>query len=1219
MIRHLTIRAPWHDTRWNGSVCRSPKDNSYCIALDRIREERQDDAEELLAGSSWANLEPAKLPPCIAENGGFMSPKPWARVFNHPYISSSKQTHGQLKSTRFEVPEYSALAVPFWYMLKGNQNALQDRLAEQLPADVAAPFNTAWVFGSARQEALLEYFNRQLTPEESLAVFYTKEGQPVSESLNRLIVGVGRVLSVGGLWQYDSEGDTFPLWERVIRHSIRPEGADGFLLPYQDYLEPTGDEAEDARRLDLLQEVAVSVESGHMDAYSYASQLAGPDSMLSTLVKVLESVRAVRRHGIAKGDWGKREEWLNAQIAKTWRQRGAFPGTGAALEALGLRLGTALFYELMAKGDIKEDSDPWGRLNAILKLKIDPPQDVYKGDLAAVSATWVALPDERRDLLKLLSRFDLTPEQAKRWFDSTARSSASRFNLSDRDILANPYCISEADLGSFAEPAISVGMIDRGLWPDDTVRVKHPVPEPSCISSNSDWRRIRAALVSVLQQAGLEGDALLSETEALDRLKKLDLNPAIESSQDWLTANEANLEKLVQRISVLSNKETEQTIASLQLVEFNKFETWLAKVLKARAEKTLAELQVDWQVLLDAVLEELGVNKTSERYKDAIAEQAKALKTITSRKCSVLTGRAGTGKTTVLAALLQCEEIKQDGILLLAPTGKARVRLANVTDAEALTIAQFLFRLGRYDGERQRPLHKGENKHRQQKTVIIDECSMLTLDTLHAIFQALDMGHVQRLILVGDPNQLPPIGVGRPFADFISFLENEQASNVGAALARLSVEVRATLEGPSDTLRLASWFTRELQRADADEVLSKLKFGETLNDVAIACWKTPEELKELLVEQFQEQLGLTSADDVAGFNKALGLNDKGWVPFEDPKGIDNFQLLSPVRMHPYGVFALNRWVQSKYRSAELKKGRGKYGKTLGDEDIVVRDKVIQVVNQRNKNGFNWLTRKNTDDYLANGEIGMIARQQKGFFNVIFSDRPNITYGYSNKSFGDNSAPLELAYALTIHKSQGSEFEKVFVIVPKATKLLSRELIYTAMTRSRQQLVLLVEGDDASILFDLTKPERSQTGLRNTNLFFGVVRQEKDLIPYAEHLIHKTLKGHMVRSKSELVIANELFHQGIDYEYEREFEGVITKGIRLPDFSFVDAAGDVVIWEHLGMLSRPDYRVSWDRKRLWYEQNGYVENENLFVTSDDERGGLDASSVQQAAQAVKDLI
>ena len=108
-----------------------------------------------------------------------------------------------------------------------------------------------------------------------------------------------------------------------------------------------------------LREIAVAADGPHIRAFSYGSELATADVALSTLVRCLESVRLVRTHAIASGPWQKREEWLNRQIALTWRDRGAFPGLGAALEAVGMRLGTALALELRASGMVRPEDNPW--------------------------------------------------------------------------------------------------------------------------------------------------------------------------------------------------------------------------------------------------------------------------------------------------------------------------------------------------------------------------------------------------------------------------------------------------------------------------------------------------------------------------------------------------------------------------------------------------------------------------------------------------------------------------------------------------------------------------------------------------------------------------------------------------------------------------------------------------------------------------------------------
>jgi hypothetical protein len=169
-----------------------------------------------------------------------------------------------------------------------------------------------------------------------------------------------------------------------------------------------------------------------------------------------------------------------------------------------------------------------------------------------------------------------------------------------------------------------------------------------------------------------------------------------------------------------------------------------------------------------------------------------------------------------------------------------------------MTVAQFLYQQGRYDALRQRPLFEGGTPYAKEKTVVIDECSMLTMDDLYAVLAALDLAHMQRVILVGDPNQLPPIGVGRPFADLVAFLDEAAEKNREEAksLARLNVEVRTSAGAPSDSLRLASWFTREPQPVDADRVLSDLEAGEAFNDLEVHYWKTPQELHQQLSKLF---------------------------------------------------------------------------------------------------------------------------------------------------------------------------------------------------------------------------------------------------------------------------------------------------------------------------------------------------------------------------------
>jgi hypothetical protein len=107
---------------------------------------------------------------------------------------------------------------------------------------------------------------------------------------------------------------------------------------------------------------------------------------------------------------------------------------------------------------------------------------------------------------------------------------------------------------------------------------------------------------------------------------------------------------------------------------------------------------------------------------------------------------------------------------------------------------------------------------------------------------------------------------------------------------------------------------------------------------------------------------------------------------------------------------------------------------------------------------------------------------------------------------------------------------------------------------------------------------------------------------------------MVRSKSELVIANYLYGKGLEYQYERPLERSGDR--KLPDFTFISPVGDEIIWEHLGLLNQADYADAWASKEKWYSANGFIVDENLFWTADDRKGGLDSSTIAAVADKVK---
>lgn len=636
-------------------------------------------------------------------------------------------------------------------------------------------------------------------------------------------------------------------------------------------------------------------------------------------------------------------------------------------------------------------------------------------------------------------------------------------------------------------------------------------------------------------------------------------------------------------------------------------------------------LEADWHELLKQAIRATGtvVDSSNPRHKAALADQCAALERITSRKFGVLVGKAGTGKTSVLGALANCAELKARGVTFLAPTGKARVRIQMATGMDAMTVAQFLLRVDRYDAARQRPLLDSAKRFGGTGTVVIDESSMLTIVELWAVLNALDQSRVQRVILVGDPNQLPPIGPGRPFADLAAYLQDIQGAREAKrrarhnALGELSVEVRTVEDKQSDTLRLANLFTSGPKPKDADRILHELVREDCpLNDLDLGFWNTAAELHELILKGMQEHCGLRDAGDVERFNELLGFHGKQ-MDLSTPAAVEAHQVLCPVRAHPYGVRALNRFMQDSFRQRELNGARRSWGTKLGDGEIVHMDKVIQIRNQT-RAAYDWQTKRSDKVYVANGEVGVVATDKSKHLNVCFSGRPYLTFGYSSRDFSDSSGPLDLAYALTIHKAQGSDFGVVFFVLPKDTPLLSRELLYTGLTRSRARLVLLIEGDSIAPLERLCMPEHSETARRNANTFYPTVRDTYKGNPHSRYLIHRAEQGELVQSKSELVIANLLFKEGLEYEYSKPILGRTDSSSVKPDFRFHDPSGEPILWEHLGMMDREDYRRGWEWKLGWYERNGFTLGENLF-TSEERGGGLDSMVLAEIAEQIKDKI
>lgn len=193
-VQHLSIRLPRHDTGWAGTVCQAPSKNTWCMVLKRIREERDDAAENANAGCQWSELDPKSLPACLSERGAALNPKAYTIRSRHPFAKSSEQTHGHFAENAFRLPPYSVQAIPFRWTRKDDAQAIADTLA--LPFDVdrepELAFKTVWVNDFVNQQIMLDTFFGALQPEKSLVFLYVKR-TPLADDPRRVLVGVGRL------------------------------------------------------------------------------------------------------------------------------------------------------------------------------------------------------------------------------------------------------------------------------------------------------------------------------------------------------------------------------------------------------------------------------------------------------------------------------------------------------------------------------------------------------------------------------------------------------------------------------------------------------------------------------------------------------------------------------------------------------------------------------------------------------------------------------------------------------------------------------------------------------------------------------------------------------------------------------------------------------------------------------------------------------------------
>ena len=403
-------------------------------------------------------------------------------------------------------------------------------------------------------------------------------------------------------------------------------------------------------------------------------------------------------------------------------------------------------------------------------------------------------------------------------------------------------------------------------------------------------------------------------------------------------------------------------------------------------------------------------------------QQRQAVELAARRGVLILTGGPGTGKTTTLRGIVALFRRMGLDTVLAAPTGRAAKRMSELSDSEAQTIHRLLG--VKWDENTREPVFsKSEKEPLEADAVIVDEMSMVDLPLFSALLRALRPG--TRLVLVGDADQLPSVGAGNVFSDLIR-------------------------SGRVETVFLREVFRQAeqsaiIRNAHAVNLGQPPALASNQGDFFFLCRREAERTVSTVVELCKTRL---------------------------PGGMgipaDQIQVLSPMRKGPSGTVRLNGCLQEALNPKSPDKRELLWGERLFREG----DRIMQT---RNDYDVIWEREDGSvGSGIFNGDMGRIEKIDPSgeVLELAFDDGRRAVYGIEQLS------ELELAYAVTVHKAQGSEYRcAVLAAMPSAQSLMVRGVLYTALTRARELLVVV--GDDA-VLRSMAANDRQQrrySGLR----------------------------------------------------------------------------------------------------------------------------------------------
>lgn len=1211
--KNITVRVPWKDNGWKGIVCSNPENNFSCKYLRGIAEKKNCDFECPLASKEFKELskkDQEKIP-CIKENAAFLSEENLSFIAEYPY--SSYTGLGHIKPTKVDILPNSLISRPYrWLRTEDSPassiiiNYSEKREGEYKASHKSSsnnPINKTWINEPQNQKAVLEYYYDGLN-KQSLLVPYLKN-VPFTEDSRRIVLGIGFVKNVHDTQIYDSSDSSIKsmpsLWDKIIEHDLT---SNGFVFPYKELY----DYWKENSQLNIDKYI-VFADDDYRDEFSNGSELISYDALISILKRAKQCYKEISTDIPAIiFDYDKISKWIDTQIDRLQNERGIYPGFGTLLlssEKFTTKIGDE---DKNIALDIIKNISFDGTLDSVNDLS--KAIDNYDGDFTVTQkAKAKKYIQDNIKIIKNLSRFICSKDQFADILQNESKYS---------DYINNPYLLFENSLQNEFALQIPLTILDNGMF--FNVKKQKDDKDLTIIEADSK-ERLRAFLIRELdEQAQNFGHSILPVTRLVELINARNLIQDLHFDDDSIELFEEFLKEKIIIKEIAGTK-------YLKLKTIEEFDEVSRTEIKNRIESEKINIELDsFKEILKEKLANFEGNNT-EKGKLAEKEKLEALTKLAQNRISVLIGDAGTGKTTVLSALCAHQEINTK-VLLLAPTGKARVRMWDATGKQydSKTIAGFLIADKSYNWYTGRYLlPKSSKVELSDSTVIIDESSMLTTEMFAAVLKA--SSSAKRIIFVGDPNQLPPIGCGKPFSDLVDYFSDKHSDHI----AKLTQTMRSNI---SETNDFASWFKND---SNPDEsILDSIERKENSTTGIRFRKYEDEELNDAIIDEIVKVTGMSDKEDIKNFDKSLGAVINGQytnfncgglfgLPTDGGAGskAEDWQILTPVKNSPDGIYNINEIIHEQYRPTfyyKYKLFNKYYSEVQGLQKIGVGDKVICTKN------VNYYSNPNNNfNYVANGEIGIRVACKKGtdYQNVEFSTQLGVTYygkKYSNNKwywqyYGDDAdGELELAYAITVHKAQGSQFNNVILVLNKNSRMLSRELLYTAITRQQNGLVILF-NDEFRKLLRFSSDEYSDLAKRCTDLFTNPNYTNIERKGwYEEGKIHRTKSGVMVRSKSEVIIANELENAGLDWHYENDGNYVVINGNKyLPDF-VIFHNNKTYYWEHLGLRNSEEYEKRWKKKEKDYRSDkSFI----LKYTEDKKNGSIDSKEILDIIKEIKD--